>query len=241
MFKTREELKTYILSKLGSPVISIELDDAQINYAIDFAITKFSNFSMDGEEPTPFLMDTKDGVYEYELDDRVQSVVDVRFKPSGFAYQFPGGMIVTPSDFFSKSIIPSGNIDVTSMMAVIAKMSMLDYYFNIKANYNYNGTTKRLRFFENPGPLGTHALLLVYLKYEPKEYDNIYGNQWVIDYSLALCKEQWGENLGKYDGSLIGGATVNYARLISEAKDKISTLEDELLSTWTRPLPILRG
>jgi hypothetical protein len=241
MIRTKSQLKEYILSRLGSPVISVEIDDKQLDYLIEISIVKFSNFTMDGEEPTILMIPVSDNVFEYELDDRIQSVTDIRFVPSGFSYQFPGGMVVVPSDLFSKSIVPTGNMDIISAVAVLSKMSMVEHYFNIKANYHFNGTTKRLRFYENPFSLGEKALLFVYLKYEVKEVDNIYQNQWIMDYTLALAKKQWGENLGKYNSTLIGGSTINYDRMMSEGQSDIEKLDLELLSTWTKPLPILRG
>lgn len=52
MIRTKSQLKEYILSRLGSPVISVEIDDKQLDYLIEISIVKFSNFTMDGEEPT---------------------------------------------------------------------------------------------------------------------------------------------------------------------------------------------
>jgi hypothetical protein len=43
---------------------------------------------------------------------------------------------------------------------------------------------------------------------------------------------------GKYDQALVGGARINYDRLLSEAQQEIQTLNEELLTKWSDPAPI---
>ena len=77
--------------------------------------------------------------------------------------------------------------------------------------------------------------------YEPKDEDEIYNHPWVKEYALNLCKRTWGNNVGKYTTSLVGGATLNYERIISEANTELERLENDLYDKYTAPLPIMRG
>ena len=47
---SREELKQYALRKLGAPVIEINVDDAQLEDALDDALQMFNEYHFDGTE-----------------------------------------------------------------------------------------------------------------------------------------------------------------------------------------------
>ena len=47
---TREELKQYALRKLGAPVIEINVDDAQLEDALDDSLQIFAEYHFDGVE-----------------------------------------------------------------------------------------------------------------------------------------------------------------------------------------------
>ena len=47
---TREELKQYALRKLGAPVIEINVDDSQLEDALDDALQIFAEYHFDGVE-----------------------------------------------------------------------------------------------------------------------------------------------------------------------------------------------
>ena len=70
-------------------------------------------------------------------------------------------------------------------------------------------------------------------------YINEPGKQWIRKYTLALAKEMLGSIRGKYQTVPIPGSetTLDYSRLLSEAKDEKTTLIEEfkeLLGETTR-------
>ena len=64
----------------------------------------------------------------------------------------------------------------------------------------------------------------------PYENINSMGKQWVRKYALALCKEMLGQIRGKFTTMPIPGesVTLNYAELLSQAKDEQAALKDKL-------------
>ena len=71
------------------------------------------------------------------------------------------------------------------------------------------------------------------------EFINEPGRQWIRRYALALCKEMLGSVRGKYQSVPIPGdtTTLDFSRLLSEAKDEKTTLITEikeLLESTTR-------
>ena len=236
--KTKEALQEYILRKLGSPVISIEVDETQIFDNIDDAIQKFSFEALSGEEVVALLVTTQKGVRDFVLDDRVQSVIDLRHQNSfGTSLSVGNNWVLDASYFVNSSVLTSiDQLDTTNMAAITAKLSALESMFNVPLAYDFNYNTKILRFYEDPNV--NQILLKVALEYKPKEIDNIYNSTWVKRYATALTKLTWGNNLGKYNGTLINGSSLNYDRIISEAQTEIDKLEEELRNTYSAPLPI---
>ena len=69
----------------------------------------------------------------------------------------------------------------------------------------------------------------------------IFNESWVKDFAKAKSQLLWGQIVGKYSQSLVGGATINYDRLISEAQADIEKLMEELQEKWVDPAPVLVG
>ncbi len=238
---TKALLANYIKTMLGEPVITVEITPEQLDHIIDTTVQKFADFSMGGDTPKTFLLDLVPGVNSYMLDDRIQAVTKVRSKSNSFNFQMPGTMI-TPSEICASSMNLMGGMDLTNMAAVLGKISTLEHMFDVEPNWNYNSNSKMLDFLDNTSSLGANKVLLeTYMSYSPRDYDMIYNHQWIKEYSLALTKRHWGSNIGKYNATLINGATLNYDRILQEADRDIEKLDQELLTRWSAPLGIYRA
>jgi hypothetical protein len=237
---TRDLLHTYIRSTLGEPIITVEVSEFQIDNIIDSTIQKFSDYAAGGENYKLLLIPLTPGVLDYKLDDRVKAVMFVKLKSNGFTYQFPGGLVITPDNFFSMAFLPTGGMDVVTVAAIQSKVDMIQQYFDIEVDWDYNDNTKVISFYKDPAENGPHMLMKVMMEYVPQDTDMIYNHQWVKDYCVAKTRLQWGNNTGKYDATLINGSKINYADMKTEAIAEIKTLDDELLSKWSAPLGLYR-
>ena len=70
-------------------------------------------------------------------------------------------------------------------------------------------------------------------------FDLVFNESWVKDFAKAKTQLMWGQVLGKYGQSLVGGATINFDRLISEAQSDVERLLEELHEKWMDPAPVL--
>lgn len=242
VINTKILLSQYIKSMLGDPIITVEISDGQMDNLIDTAVQKFTDFSMGGDSPKVYTFDLIKGVNTYILDDRVQAVTRVRTRSNSYNFQLPGVMVITPSEICAQAMSPMGSLDMGNISAVMAKISLLEKFFDIEPNWNFNSNDKTLEFFDTTSDL-TYSKVVIeaYISYSPKPVDLIYNHQWVKAYCIALAKRQWGSNIGKYNTSLINGATLNYDRIITEGTAEMTELDAELLSRWCQPLGILRG
>ena len=73
------------------------------------------------------------------------------------------------------------------------------------------------------------------------ESDMVFNHEWIKAYTISKTKFLWGTVTGKFDQALVGGARINYADMKSEASEEILKLEEELLTKWSDPAPIMVG
>ena len=130
----------------------------------------------------------------------------------------------------------SGSDSVQQAWAYMSNYQGLMNLFSKSISYAYNTGTHILRIFDKvSGKIGIEAEL----EYIPNpEFDDNYGHPWIKDYALNMTKKIWGNNVGKFSGTLVGGSTVNYDRLISEADQELERLNQELIDRWSEPLGI---
>lgn len=241
MIRTRAKLMSYVRAKLGYPVVDVEVADEQLDFIIDEVIQKFSDFAMGGTTLSYYQVTLVPNIFQYKLDRRVNALSDIKIRSSNFSYQFPGGLVITPSDFFAGALMPNGKTDMTSVAAVYSQLSAMEQFFGHSVAWDFNDNTKMLTLFEDISIYGNHMLIEVALNYEPQEVDDIYDHQWIKEMTYAKAKLQWGSNTGKYDATLINGARINYEAMKNEALADIERLNQELLTRWSRPLGIYRG
>ena len=71
---------------------------------------------------------------------------------------------------------------------------------------------------------------------------NVYNNMFVKEYTTALLKLQWGENLVKFDGiTLPGGVTLNGRQIVEDAKQEIEIIRQRLYNEYDTPVDFFVG
>ena len=126
--------------------------------------------------------------------------------------------------------------NVEPAYAAMANADNLSSLFAHNVSFDFNSQNNILRIFEPMnGPIAIEAAMY----YIPNpDHDNAYGHPWIKAYALNLVKRHWGGVVGKYDSPLVGGATINYQRLIDEAQSELDRLNEELIERWSEPLGI---
>ena len=261
---SEEKLKNYIRTMLGEPVVSVDVSDDQIYLIIDDCIKKYSDFAYGGEQEIVFFINGKNGIKDYVLDYRIQTILGISIADDlGFSNSKNFGMFgnigINYSPFISKtgeiSTLPDSNSSISGVAGGVVGNSGYSAYINgyvLKANadslnslntktvnYEFNANTKILRVFED---VNETFLVNATIEYIPNpDYDEIYSNSWIKEYCVAKTKFLWGTVTGKYSQSLIGGAEINYADMKSEAEAEINKLEEDLLNKYSEPLGIFSG
>ena len=76
----------------------------------------------------------------------------------------------------------------------------------------------------------------MYRKLDPDTYTDVYNDIYLKRYTTALIKRQWGANLSKFEGvQMLGGVTLNGAKLFEEAQADIEKLEEQIQLAYELP------
>ena len=90
--------------------------------------------------------------------------------------------------------------------------------------------------------IGEYLIIECYRYLDPTVYQDVWNDRWLKRYATALIKRQWGENLSKYSGiQMPGGVEFNGQRLIDEANEEITRLEEEMSSSYELPVDFMVG
>lgn len=226
--------RSHIKTRLGSPAINVELDNSQIDIYIDDAVKKFIETHYDGLDEGYIFLDLEADTQEYTLSTDIHSVISVKGITTNFIDNEP--LLINPFIF-------NGNLttipDVLDIEIFRQSYSMYSRNVENEKIFNFNSTTHILSFPKIPTINETVAVLV---HKAPSSLELIYENIWVKKYATALCKYAWGQNLSKYVGATLpGGVSLNYDRIIDEAKEEITKLEEELYSRYQNPCTFFWG
>ena len=234
---TKTALIDYIRTTLGEPIIKVNLSEQQMSQIIDNAVQKFTEYSYGTLEETVVLQ--INGMGEYTLPDTITNILRLSqgstSNLTNFSANFGAGYVpnLWSEQFFSGSL--TGDI-IPAIIGISTTKAILDKYFGDEIVHNFNPHRKVLKVLQNF--VGPAVLHYQYEYLADEDNDFIYNHEWIKDYVVAKCRYQWGNNTGKLDQTLVGGARINYADMKSEATAELERLEETLLSRYCDPCPI---
>ena len=238
----REQLKDWCLRQLGFPVLEINVDDEQVEDAIDLAFQYFRDFHVDGVERTylKHLITNEDIANRY---------ITISNDIIGVTRIFP----------------ISDSVNTVNMFDLRYQLRLNELYDFTSASYiNYTLTMQHLRSLEqmftgevpirfqrhmqrlyidwswkngNEITAGQVVIAEAYAVIDPNVYNRVWSDRWLKEYATALIKRSWGANMSKFDSiQLPGGVTLNGEKIYKEATDEIERLETEMSSNFFAPL-----
>ncbi len=77
---------------------------------------------------------------------------------------------------------------------------------------------------------------------DPSTFTDVFNDAWLKKYCTALIKQQWGNNLKKFEGvQMPGGVTLNGQKIYDEATEEIQQLKEEVQNTYQEPIDFFTG
>jgi hypothetical protein len=221
-----EQIKSFILGRLGFPVVRVELTDYQIKTAIDEAITKLSNHA---PLCTRQLMTFKTvaGVGTYELPNYVIDNLDyVIYKKDLIG--IPGmGQTFQQNFLFNDFSIGEFNLLQISL-EMMRKILGQDGSYDIINN-------QYLQLYPVPS-YGNETVIVQYRALDSGTLHPAYRN-FIQRYALALAKGILGQIRGKYRTlpGPGGGSQLNGDMLLQQSEKEIEMLNKQLLDEFEEP------
>lgn len=242
---SRENLKDYCLRKLGHPVISIELDDQQIEDRIDDAIEYMQDYNYN-------TMEKKFLAYKMTQQDVDNGYITMPEEILAVSRILPlfNGSMSSSNYLFNLQY----HITANELLATIATGDASQYYivrqhvatlqdlFNSRPMHEFRRYTDKLYFlFETDTKLAKDDFVVLECHTAIDKASRFYNDRYLRNYATALLKKQWGINLSKYNEvQLPGGVKLNGWQIIDSAEREIAEIEGSL-DKYQEPLGMFIG
>ena len=244
---SRQTLKDYALRRLGAPVIDINVDDQQVEDALDDALQFFAEYHFDGVLETfithQITQNDIDNRYidMDAIDDRVVSVVKIFNLAVHSVNMFDVSYQLALNDFFG-TFTPG---TLTNYTITKQHLELLQDILDPEKNFRFSRVTNKVYGDFNWGEdlnVGDYIVMQAYTALDPEVYTEIYNDRLLKNYFTACVKRIWGNNLSKFTGvQLPGGVQFDGQRILSEAQEEIRQIEEEVQDRYELPPDFMVG
>lgn len=230
----RQEFIEYCLRKLGAPVVEINVDEEQLEDRLDEALLYYREFHSDATARTylKHQIDAEDIANEY-----IELAPEIIFVSKVFplSSNFNSGRNFFDIKYQMMLNDMASLINFAGDLAYYEQMqqylSLLDTKLNGHPQVQFSRRQNRLHIFGDfaDGDIkeGDYIIIEVYTEIDPDEFTSIWSDRWLIEYSTALFKQQWGQNLIKFEGmQLPGGVMMNGRQFYDDATSEIERLRE---------------
>lgn len=248
--KVKSQLRDYILLMLGAPVVTVELDDQQLDAAVDLALQVYEEYAP-REFFKYYVFQATPGKSIYTLPPDVGYVRHVFYKEMAtfsFSSSDLGGAI--PIEYFypggAYASITGGLIDsVTPIWGRVGEWSLYKGYERTYARsasnlggWEWIGGYQTIKVY--PIPRSPQAIIVHYLQ---KNMDWPRVNQAMQEGALSFAKIMLGRIRSKYATlpGAQGGVQLDGKDLITEGLQEKKDWEERLITRYGDTLPITFG
>ena len=241
---SRATFSEYCLRRLGKPVIEINVDPDQVDDRVDEALRYFYDYHFDGAEKI---------YYKYQVTDQTKAdrYIPMPENVLGVVNLFPIGQALNTNNLFNIRYQIALN-DLYTLTSV----SMVPYYMALQhvqflesmlvgqQPIRYNRYMNRLYVDMDWNIInsGDYIIAEAYQTVDPETWTRAYSDPWLQKYATCLIKQQWGNNLKKFDGmQMPGGLTFNGQKIYDEATQERADLEKEMVFSYSLPVTDMIG
>lgn len=239
---SRLGLINYCLRKLGEPVIEVNIDEDQVEDKVDDALQVYQEFHSDATYRTYYTTIVTEQNMEDEYVTIPSDVLYVTRMMKGGMGMMGGGWHNFPYQWWTSQMGGMGGSScggnqmyggMNMMVQSYMYMSMIDTVLNGAPLIEFVRRANRLHIqgeVDSGGmKVGQHMAFECYRALDPEVHTSIYNDMFMKDYTTALIKEQWGQNMSKFEGmQLPGGVTINGRVILEEAKGEIESLRERM-------------
>lgn len=239
---SKEEVMEWAMRKLGAPVIEINVDEDQVEERVEEAFEYFQDFHYEATERVLL----KHQITQEDIDNQyiptsplVQAVFQVFSIPMG-------GTNMMSLDYHmrvnSLNDIRGGNW-ISYQMAQ-SHLSMIRYMMEGNIGFRFSRYKQRLYIDADWNKIAPDQFLVIEAQrfLDPNLYTELWGDKMLLKLSTAYIKQQWGNNMKKFQGmQLPGGIEMNGQTIYDEATQEIEKLEEEIKAIYQVPAAMFVG
>jgi hypothetical protein len=245
---SRQGLIDYCLRSLGEPVIEINVDPDQLEDRVDEALQYYQEYHSDAV----YRGYLKHQLTQTDLDNEYITVSsDITYLTQLFPLR--SGQLT--QDFFDIKYQLHLN-DIANMQSYMGDLayyeqmqqylSLIDMKLNGTPQVHYARKQNRLYIFGEKETddlvVGDYIIAEVYKIVDPSTHTAIWNDKWLKEYTTALIKRQWGQNLIKFEGmQLPGGVTLNGRQIYEDAMQDVERLREDIRLTGEMPIDFYVG
>jgi len=246
---SRATLIDYCKRRLGDPVIEINVDEDQLEDRVDEALQYYQEFHSDATKRTylKHLITGTDVTNEYiTLSSDIIFVSKLFPISSSFNSSFNFFDIKYQMMLNDIADLQNWAGDLAYYEQMQQYLSLLDMKLNGTPQVQFSRRENKLYIFGDFGDddikAGEYIIAEVYTVLDPDTNTTIYNDMWLKEYSTALIKQQWGQNLIKFEGmQLPGGVTLNGRQMYDDASGEIEKLRENIRLEHELPPDFLVG
>jgi hypothetical protein len=232
---TRQTHIDYCLRRLGDPVIEINVDDDQLEDRLDESLQYWREYHSEALQRT-FL---KHQVTATDVTNEFITIAsDITQVTKLFSIQSGSGS----TNFFDikYQMMLNDMTDIHGTMGNLAYYDMMQQYLGtIDMMLNGNPQTTFVRkqnrlyihgdFADGDIVAGKFLVAEVYKEINDSDYTTVWDDLWLKEYTTALFKQQWGQNLSKFEGMVMpGGVTLNGRQIYDDATQDVDRLRERI-------------
>ena len=241
----RNEFIEWCLRKLGKPVIEINVSREQLEDRVDEAISYYWDYHFDGVEKT-FLkhqvtQEDKDNKY-ITIPENIIGTVNI-FNISTTALG-SSNMFSAQYQFVQNHVHEISSYNMTNFYMNMMHLKFMEEILIGSQPIRYNRHINRLYIDTewNNISIGQYIVAECYSVVDPEIYTDVWKDRWLQNYATALIQESWGRNLTKFVGmNLPGNVQFNGEQILSDAKETILRLQEEMISSYSLPVSDMMG
>lgn len=130
------------------------------------------------------------------------------------------------------------------LYGMMTYLGHLDYILRKEKDFRFNRRMNKVYVdvgWESELKIGDYMVLEVYRALDDSVYSEMLNDRWLKEYTTALIKLQWGQNVKKFQGmQLPGGLVYSGQQIFDEATKEIEILRDEAIGAGA-PLEFIMG
>ena len=233
---SRATLIDYAKRKLGDPVIEINVDEDQLEDRVDEALQYYQEFHSDATLRT-FL---KHQVTATDISNEYITLsADITFVsklfPISSSFNNSFNFFDIKYQMMLNDIADMQNFagDLAYYEQMQQYLSLLDMKLNGQPQVQFSRKQNRLYIFgdfqDDDINEGDYIVAEVYTEINDSDHTSIFNDMFLKEYTTALIKQQWGQNLIKFEGmQLPGGVILNGRQIYDDATGEIETLRQRV-------------